>query len=54
MPQIVIFGFKAFLNMAILLTESENARFFRKNMLEAAIDFVTQRTGGFTLSLTFL
>lgn len=47
-PQIAIFGFKAFLNMAMLLTESENAKILRKIMLDIVIDFVNQRTGGST------
>lgn len=47
-PQIAIFGFKAFLNMAMLLTESENAKVLRKIMLDIVIDFVNQRTGGST------
>jgi hypothetical protein len=47
-PQIAIFGFKAFLNIAMLLTESENAKVLRKIMLDIVIDFVNQRTGGST------
>jgi hypothetical protein len=47
-PQIAIFEFKAFLNMAMLLTESENAKVLRKIMLDIVIDFVNQRTGGST------
>lgn len=46
--QIAIFDFKAFLNMAMLLTESENARILRQIMLDIVIDFVNQRTGGST------
>lgn len=33
-PQIAIFDFKAFLNMAMLLAESENAKVLRQIMLE--------------------
>ena len=47
-PQIAVFDFKAFLNMAMLLTESENARILRQIMLDIVIDFVNQRTGGST------
>lgn len=47
-PQIAIFDFRAFLNMAMLLTESENARILRQIMLDVVIDFVNQRTGGST------
>jgi len=46
--QIAIFDFKAFLNMAMLLAESENARVLRQIMLDIVIDFVNQRTGGST------
>lgn len=47
-PQIAIFDFKAFLNMAMLLSESENAKALRQIMLDIMIDFVNQRTGGST------
>lgn len=47
-PQIAVFDFKTFLNMAMLLTESENARILRQIMLDIVIDFVNQRTGGST------
>jgi hypothetical protein len=47
-PQIAIFDFKAFLNMAMLLSESENAKALRQIMLDIVIDFVNQRTGGST------
>lgn len=40
--------FKAFLNMAMLLSESENAKALRQIMLDIVIDFVNQRTGGST------
>lgn len=46
--QIAIFDFKAFLNMAMLLSESENAKALRQIMLDIVIDFVNQRTGGST------
>lgn len=36
-PQIAIFGFKAFLNMAMLLAESENAKVLRQIMLDMQI-----------------
>ncbi len=47
-PQIAIFDFKAFLNVAMLLAESENAKVLRQIMLDIVIDFVNQRTGGST------
>lgn len=47
-PQIAVFNFKAFLNIAMLLVESENAKTLRKIMLDIVIDFINQRTGGST------
>lgn len=47
-PQISIFDFKCFLNMAMLLVESEEAKEMRKIILDIVIDFVNQRTGGST------
>lgn len=46
--QMAIFDFKAFLNLAMLLAESENAKIFRQIMLDIVIDLVNQRTGGST------
>ena len=47
-PQLAIFDFKAFLNIAMLLSESENARILRKLMLDIVIDLINQKTGGGT------
>lgn len=47
-PQIAIFDFRAFLNMAMLLVESESAKELRRIILDIVIDFVNQRTGGST------
>ena len=47
-PQIALFDFKSFLNIAMLLVESENAKTLRKIMLDIVIDFINQRTGGST------
>ena len=47
-PQIALFDFKAFLNITMLLVESENAKVLRQIMLDIVIDFVNQRTGGST------
>ena len=47
-PQIALFDFKAFLNISMLLVESENAKVLRQIMLDIIIDFVNQRTGGST------
>ena len=41
-------AFRAFLNIAMLLTESENARILRQLILDIVIDLVNQKTGGGT------
>lgn len=46
--QLAIFDFKCFLNIAMLLVESENARVLRQVMLNIVIDFINQKTGGST------
>lgn len=43
-----VFDFRAFLNMAMLLSESENARILRQLMLDIVIDLINQKTGGGT------
>lgn len=47
-PQLAIFDFRAFLNISMLLTESENARILRQLVLDIVIDLVNQKTGGGT------
>ncbi|MCL2330205.1 MAG: DNA-binding protein [Phycisphaerae bacterium] len=47
-PQLGIFDFRAFLNLAMLMTESERARLLRQMILDIAIDTINQRTGGGT------
>jgi len=47
-PQLAIFDFKSFLNIAMLLSESENARILRQLMLDIVIDLINQKTGGST------
>lgn len=46
--QLSIFDFKSFLNIAMLLVESENARVLRQVMLNIVIDLINQKTGGST------
>lgn len=46
--QLGLFDFKAFLNMAMLLSESEKARALRQLMLDIVIDLINRRTGGGT------
>ncbi len=43
-----IFDFKAFLNLAMLITESERAKLLRQAILDIVIDTINQRTGGGT------
>ena len=47
-PQLGIFDFRAFLNIAMLITESERARLLRQTILDIVIDTINQRTGGAT------
>lgn len=46
--QLSIFDFKSFLNIAMLLVESENAKLLRQTMLSIVIDFINKKTGGAT------
>lgn len=43
-----VFDFRSFLNMAMLLSESEQARALRQLMLDIVIDIINQKTGGST------
>jgi len=43
-----VFDFKAFLNIAMLLAESDKARMLRQMMLDIVIDLINQKTGGST------
>ena len=43
-----IFDFRAFLNLAMLLVESEKAKVLRQMMLDIVIDLINQKTGGAT------
>lgn len=45
---ISIFDFKAFLNLAMLITESERAKLLRQLILDVVIDTINKRTGGGT------
>lgn len=46
--QLALFDFRAFLNIAMLLSESEKARALRQLMLDIVIDLINRRTGGGT------
>lgn len=43
-----VFDFRAFLNFAMLLSESDKARVLRRMMLDIVIDLINQKTGGAT------
>jgi len=43
-----IFDFRAFLNIAMLITESERARLLRQTILDIVIDTINKRSGGGT------
>ncbi|TVQ26887.1 MAG: DNA-binding protein [Spirochaetaceae bacterium] len=47
-PQLSIFDYRAFLNLAMLITESEKARVLRQVILDIAIDTINRKTGGGT------
>ncbi len=45
---LAIFDFRSFLNLAMLLTESDNAKILRQTILDIVIDIINQKTGGAT------
>ncbi|MGQ0286192.1 DNA-binding protein [Pasteurellaceae bacterium 22721_9_1] len=47
-PSLGIFSFRAVLNLAMLVTESERARFIRSKMLDMVMDVINQKAGGST------
>ncbi len=47
-PSLGIFDFKAFLNVGMLLVESEKAKIIRQNILDIVIDTINVKTGGAT------
>ena len=47
-PQLGVFDFRAFLNVGMLLTDSEKARQLRSAILDIVIDTINKRTGGNT------
>ncbi len=47
-PTLGLFSFRAVLNLAMLLTESEKARAIRSRILDIVLDVVAERTGGQT------
>lgn len=47
-PQLGLFNFRSFLNLGMLLTESEKARGLRSRILDIVIDTLNQKLGGST------
>ncbi len=47
-PSLAIFDFRAFLNVGMLLVESEKAKVIRQNILDIVIDTINVKTGGAT------
>jgi len=47
-PQLGAFDFRAFLNLAMVMVESQRARLLRSTILDIVIDTINQRTGGGT------
>lgn len=47
-PSLGIFSFRAVLNLAMLVTESENAKMIRSKMLDMVIDVIAKKSGGNT------
>ena len=47
-PSLAIFDFKSFLNVGMLLVESEKAKIIRQNILDIVIDTINVKTGGAT------
>lgn len=47
-PQLGIFNFRSFLNLGMLLTESEKAKALRSKILDIVIDTLNQKLGGST------
>jgi hypothetical protein len=47
-PSLGVFSFRAVLNIAMLVTESEKAKAIRSKMLDIVIDVVAQKAGGHT------
>jgi hypothetical protein len=47
-PQLGVFDFRAFLNLAMLVSESDRAKLLRQAILDIVIDTINRRTGGGT------
>lgn len=47
-PQLGVFNFRSFLNLGMLLTESEKAKALRSKILDIVIDTLNEKLGGST------
>lgn len=47
-PQLAVFDFRAFLNLAMIVAESDRARLLRQAILDIVIDTINAKTGGGT------
>lgn len=47
-PSLGVFSFRALLNLAMLVTESERAKAIRSRMLDIVLDVIAQKAGGHT------
>lgn len=47
-PSLGVFSFRAILNLAMLVTESDRARAIRSRMLDVVIDVIAEKAGGHT------
>jgi hypothetical protein len=47
-PQLGVFDFRAFLNLAMLVSESDRAKLLHQAILDIVIDTINRRTGGGT------
>ena len=47
-PRLAVFDFRAFLNIAMLLSESDQAKVMRQLILDIVIDLINKKTGGGT------
>jgi hypothetical protein len=48
LKSLAVFNFRAFLNVSMLLTQSDNAKMLRSRILDIVIDTLNQQTGGST------
>jgi len=47
-PSLGVFSFRAVLNLAMLITESQKAKHIRSKILDIVLDVIAKKTGGHT------